>query len=163
MSRHVATIVVPGEAKPQGSLRSFKHPQTGAIITPQDENVITWRGIVRAQADREHVFVVSGPVALRVEFTLRRPKSGLAARKRNPLSVTQLAAKRPDVDKLARAVLDALEGVWYSDDAQVVDLHAIKVTAEHEQRPQVAIHLFVHEGAEVLEVSEDEIVAGSEE
>lgn len=31
-----------------------------------------------------------------------------------------------DVDKLCRAVLDALEGVLYANDAQVIDIHARK-------------------------------------
>ena len=37
---------------------------------------------------------------------------------------------RPDVDKLVRALLDALTGVAYEDDAQVVELFALKVYAD---------------------------------
>jgi len=33
---------------------------------------------------------------------------------------------KPDVDKLARALLDALTGVAYGDDAQVVEMHVCK-------------------------------------
>jgi crossover junction endodeoxyribonuclease RusA len=35
--------------------------------------------------------------------------------------------KRPDLDKLIRAVLDALKGVVYEDDSQVVNIEAMKV------------------------------------
>ena len=38
---------------------------------------------------------------------------------------------RPDVDKLARALLDALTGVVYHDDGQVVDLHVTKIYGPH--------------------------------
>ena len=59
-----------------------------------------------------------GPVRVSLVFFIERPKSV----KREHPSV------RPDIDKLARAVLDGLTtaGV-YSDDSQVVDLTASKV------------------------------------
>jgi Holliday junction resolvase RusA-like endonuclease len=57
---------------------------------------------------------LSGPVAVRMIFTLPRPRS---ARK-----VDERPSKKPDVGKLARAVEDSITsaGLWI-DDAQVVD------------------------------------------
>jgi Holliday junction resolvase RusA-like endonuclease len=34
---------------------------------------------------------------------------------------------KPDIDKLSRAVLDALTSVWYKDDSQVIQLEAQKI------------------------------------
>jgi len=42
-------------------------------------------------------------------------------------------ATRPDIDKLSRAVLDALTGIVFSDDAQVADLQAHKFFADAER------------------------------
>jgi Holliday junction resolvase RusA-like endonuclease len=39
--------------------------------------------------------------------------------------------KRPDLDKLVRAVLDSLTGVCYEDDSQVIRLRASKVWASY--------------------------------
>lgn len=58
-----------------------------------------------------------GPVLLEVWFRLKTP-ARLA---------TDWPHHRPDVDKLSRAVLDALTGIAYLDDAQVVGLAAWKV------------------------------------
>ena len=56
------------------------------------------------------------PVVIDITFLMPRPK-----RKPRPFM-----AVRPDLDKLCRAVLDALTGVAYADDAQVVELSARK-------------------------------------
>ena len=61
-----------------------------------------------------------------------RPKSA-------PKRSTPAAIKRPDIDKLARAVLDALTGVWLEDDSHVVCLRATKRIALPGELPGVAI------------------------
>ena len=34
--------------------------------------------------------------------------------------------KRPDIDNLAKAVIDGLNGIAFNDDAQIADLHVTK-------------------------------------
>ena len=70
-------------------------------------------------------------VKVRVVFALPRPKS--LAKK------VSAHIKRPDIDKLARAALDALSGVIWRDDSQVVELVASKSYAEPEEPPYVDI------------------------
>lgn len=83
--------------------------------------VAKWRREIASVA-REHMGdEAPSQDALGVELVFRfpRPKShGPGA----PLFRTQ----RPDVDKLARAVLDACTGIVYMDDCQVVALGAQK-------------------------------------
>jgi len=67
-----------------------------------------------------------------LDFVLPRPKSA-------PKRSTPHATKRPDVDKLARACLDAITGVIVGDDAQMVDLRATKRLAELGETPGVEI------------------------
>lgn len=73
--------------------------------------------------------MLSGPVAVDVRFFLPRPKSHFGTG-RNATKLKDCApdfhVKKPDVDKLVRAVLDSLSGVVYSDDCQVVDLTTSK-------------------------------------
>lgn len=54
------------------------------------------------------------PVLVDVIFYMPRPAS-------LPKKVTAMV-KRPDVDKIGRAILDALTDVCFEDDSQVVDL-----------------------------------------
>jgi Holliday junction resolvase RusA-like endonuclease len=82
-----------------------------------------------------------GPVHLRIAFGLPRPK-GHFGTGRNAGTVKPSAppfpAVKPDVDKLSRAVMDALRGVVYADDAQVV----AKVVSKHyDERARTIIHV----------------------
>lgn len=71
-------------------------------------------------------------VAVALRFGLPRPKghwgTGRNADRLKP-SAPAWPATKPDVDKLERAVLDALTGVLWADDSQVVMLSADKVYA----------------------------------
>lgn len=116
-----------GRPAAQGSKR---HVGGGRLIE-SSRQVGPWREIVRqaaveAMAGRPPI---EGPVYLVQVFALPRPKSHYGTG-RNSGQVKRGAPHRPpvrpDLDKLARAVGDALTGVCYRDDAQVVNLCAAK-------------------------------------
>ena len=65
--------------------------------------------------------LLSGPLAVRATFYLAQPRS---ARRR------ALPHVKPDLDKLLRAVGDALTGTVYADDSQVVSIAAAKLYGE---------------------------------
>ena len=116
-----------GRPAAQGSKR---HVGGGRLIE-SSRQVGPWREIVRqaaveAMAGRPPI---EGPVYLVQVFALPRPKSHYGTG-RNSGRVKRGAPSRPpvrpDLDKLARAVGDALTGVCYHDDAQIVNLRAAK-------------------------------------
>ena len=116
-----------GVPAPQGS----KTHVGGGRLIESSRQVGLWRDAVRraaveAMADRPPI---DGPVYLVQVFALPRPKSHYGTG-RNSGRVKRGAPSRPpvrpDLDKLARAVGDALTGVCYHDDAQVVNLCAAK-------------------------------------
>jgi crossover junction endodeoxyribonuclease RusA len=113
-----------GTPATQGSHRAFIRGGR-AVITNDSENTRPWRDTVRhfAMAGRPAGWMpLDGPVWVRMTFSLRRPQS--ASKK------VVYPAKKPDIDKAVRLVLDSLTeaGLWH-DDGQVVDLHARKVFA----------------------------------
>lgn len=59
-----------------------------------------------------------GPLTVELRFYLPRPKSAPKSR--------EWPTTRPDLDKLARSVLDALTHVCWSDDAQIIELYLNK-------------------------------------
>ena len=119
----------PGKPAPQGSKR---HVGRG-IMVESSRDVGAWRERVAIAAHNTMRgvggVVVTGPVAVTLGFILPRPK--------NTPKVTPAAVKRPDLDKLVRAVLDAVTGVVIADDSQVVALHATKIIAAVEDSPGV--------------------------
>ena len=67
-----------------------------------------------------------GPVGLLLSFYLPVPGSWSKKRRLAALSGKILPAKKPDLDNLVKAVIDALLGVLIMDDRQIVELSAAK-------------------------------------
>jgi len=117
------TIQVFGDPVPQGSKRAFpvyrgkgEHREfTGKVAVTDNAGarLAEWRHaiVVAARAGIGETAPLEGPVWLSLEFWLRQPKRPKFA----------LPATRPDYEKLARAVGDALKAAGvYRDDGQVV-------------------------------------------
>lgn len=104
---------VEGVPVPQGSL---KHIGNGFIIHNKSKELKIWREQIGWQAKESGVEKLEGAVGMVLLFTLPKPKSV----KRD------IPYVRPDLDKLVRAVLDALTGIAYSDDGQVVEIFTRK-------------------------------------
>lgn len=128
------TVDVPGEAIPQGSMQAFVRGNR-AIMTSDNPRLKAWRADVeRAVTARMRLtgaVVLDEPVAVRIDFWLPRPPS-VPKRRVWP-------AVRPDIDKLARACLDALTGTAISDDSRVVDLRAVKHYAQGSAGTRITI------------------------
>ena len=110
-------IFVNGIPAPQGSKRHVG----GGRMVEQSRAVGPWREAVRAETQRARNGrpPLGGPVEVVIQFFLPRPKSAPRAR--------LWPDRRPDLDKLARAVLDGLtDGGAWEDDGQVVVLRLAK-------------------------------------
>lgn len=73
----------------------------------------------------------------------RRRKGALVLRDDAP----EFRASKPDVDNLAKLVMDALNGVVLEDDRYIVDLHCVSL---YWSRPGVYIYLTLADAAEAL-------------
>lgn len=112
-------FVVFGAPATKGSTVSFVGVD-GRVVTKADsKGLASWTQAVGWAARAAGVSCVLRPTAVQViaVFQLTKPKS---ERKRTYPTV------KPDADKLTRALLDALTGVAYEDDAQVVTLTTLK-------------------------------------
>lgn len=148
MTLHFTAIGVPQQA---GSKRAFlpkgrKYP----IVTDSNRNLRSWQQLVAEAAQSailevpadDRALMTDGGVRLTLAFYLPRPKS-LGA------NVTA-HTKAPDLDKFVRAVQDALTAVVYRDDAQVVDLVAMKRYAAKDAIPRAEIWIEPTEGLKAL-------------
>src|SRR5437773_12459326 len=111
----VITFQVHGLPVPQGSTRSWV-VNGKPVITSAAKGLATWRRLVADVAQR---FAPDapwlGPVGIELHFGIPKPKSAPKKRRVWP-------DKRPDLDKLCRAVFDALTYVIFADDSQVVEI-----------------------------------------
>ena len=79
------------------------------------------------------------PLLIRVDAYLTLAKSRSKKFKADALAGRELPTKKPDVDNLLKTVMDALSGVLYKDDKQIVDCGVRKYYAE-EPRLEVTLY-----------------------
>jgi len=120
-------------AAPQGSKRHLGN----GVLVESSKRVKPFR------SDLQGIAIDATPVDwdlgleyhLRVDFHFLRPKSHLTAKgaltKASPLFPT--SRQIGDTDKLIRSVCDALTGITWYDDSQVVDISAKKRFASRDQ------------------------------
>jgi crossover junction endodeoxyribonuclease RusA len=112
-------------------------------MVESSERLPDWRADIRDAAMR----AVDGlptsaywerPLAVGIQFRLARPKGHYLpanSRRDRPFlrdNAPKHPAGKPDLDKLIRAVLDALTGLVWRDDSQVVHVEAWKLYHPHE-------------------------------
>lgn len=135
---------VPGQPMPQGAIRPVVvrgrlrgvH-KDGKRLQPW-RNAVTWEG-VRARGARPLPFPKPQAVSLYAVFYMRRPQ-----RPKAPWPITM-----PDLQHLVRAIEDAVTGILYEDDSQIVHLDVRKEYAEGTLVPGVTIVVQGFDPAEV--------------
>lgn len=137
-------LFVPGRPQPEGSTKAIPFLVDCTVCRPgqpcgnrricaggrramanvlhdNDRELRAWRDAIAAAARPHFPRPISGPVDVVMVFAFVRPQGHRGARG-NLLEAGRARPRptvKPDGDKLSRAVLDALTGVAYLDDAQV--------------------------------------------
>ncbi len=129
-------FIVFGTAQPAGSKQAFVplHPQTkqpyrnkngGIVVSVVDDNKRSkgWKRLVAKTAQEEcGTPLLTGPLKVTLVFYRERPKSHCGAVGLNKVGrETPYPITKPDSGKLARGTIDAMTGIMYQDDAQIVD------------------------------------------
>ena len=124
----MTTIRVNGYPAPQGSKRIVN----GRMIE-SSRALPAWREAIRSETQREmnSSSAAEGPLRVELLFLMPRPKSHFGVKGIRKGAPT-LPAVAPDIDKLARAVLDGLtQGGAIEDDSLVTTLVVKKVYADN--------------------------------
>lgn len=137
-------FVAYGVPMAKGSAKSFiPKGWTRPIITSTNKGLKAWEHVVSAAAQTQASGILfGGPLKVSLDFYLPRPKS-MPARIR-------LHAKRPDLDKIIRGSLDALNNVLWKDDSQVVILRAVKRYTDGDDAPRAEFT--------ITPLNEDEVI-----
>lgn len=113
-----------GEPKPKGRPKFFRRGKFAAAYTPREtreaEQDIKNQLILKLK-ELDFTKPLETALYIKIVVTKLKPKS---ARKR------ALPTKRPDLDNYVKLVLDAMNGLVFVDDAQIVSLEAQKEYGE---------------------------------
>jgi len=123
------------DVKPMAK-QSFRTTRTGNKYL--DASVIKYRKAIRnmaiSQMRNQKAERIEGAVNMNIIYAFRRPKS-LSKKERNEIDGGKNIPKttKPDIDNLTKAILDALNGIVWKDDAQVTQINIQKVWSAKDQ------------------------------
>ncbi|MDE2101603.1 MAG: RusA family crossover junction endodeoxyribonuclease [Patescibacteria group bacterium] len=131
------TIYIPGE------LRGKQRPRVtrkGHTYTPQETlNAEAW---VKACAiDAGVIKPLDGPLVLSLSVVRLVPASWSKKKRAAALNGDVRATGKPDLDNIVKLVGDALNGICWQDDSQIVSLHVDRVFGERAQSQVVVRQL----------------------
>lgn len=132
--REPVSFFVKGKPQPAGSKRAFVIKKAGAytgraIVTDANPKARDWKIDVQHEAQCWVSEPWNCPIRLSLTFTMQRPKSHYRTGQNSHLqkqSAPLYPASKPDATKLCRGVEDAMTGIAWVDDAQIVTQHVRK-------------------------------------
>ncbi len=139
-------ITIPGQPVPKGrprfSTRGGKVRTFTDAKTVQYEHRAAW-AISAATRSRE---LAPAGVPVRVDILAIFPRPKRLMRKKDPAGLIPHAV-RPDLDNVAKALLDSISqaGLW-ADDGQVTCLRAEAAYCEKDQQPRVDLSIYLPAG-----------------
>lgn len=123
-----------GKGRPRATVRG-KHATVYTDAATRKYEARIKAAAVKAVGDAEPL---QGALQVGLRFRMAIPRSYPKKRRAAILAGTEAYLGAYDADNLAKAVLDACNGVAFADDKQVVRLIVLKTPAE---RPGVDIHI----------------------
>ena len=106
------TFTVLGEPVPQPRPRIAARGRFAHAYVPAKHPVHAYRAAIAEEAAKAGLEETAVPVEVIVDAVFARPKSHMT---KNGVKPSAPALPRPDVDNVAKAVLDALQGVMGDD------------------------------------------------
>ena len=139
--RKTAYFVIDGKPQGKARARTFYNPKLGRVqsMTPENtvlyENQIKHRYVQQAGAR----WFNKEPLAMYITAYYPIPKSTTKKDRQLICSGKLYPTKKPDADNVAKVICDALNGVAYGDDTQIIKLSILKAYTEEQPRVQVFI------------------------
>lgn len=136
---HAICFTIPGKPQGKARARTFYNPKTKGMSSMTPEKTVLYENLIATcylQEAGEERFSDDAYLKVRIQAFYEIPKSSTKTKKAAMASGEILPDKKPDIDNIAKAVLDALNGVAYRDDTQVVELQMRK---KYSDRPRLEI------------------------
>lgn len=145
-------FTVRGLPVPQGSARAFVAGGKARIATDANRTgspLGAWRTAIASACSEAmgQIPPFAGPVSVAVTFVFPRPKSHYLPVNRQRLApelrldAARFHSRKPDTDKLLRALFDAITTIAIVDDSQVARVVAQKLYEDEDLVPGAAIRI----------------------
>ena len=135
------SFVVYGE--PVGKSRPRFNMKTGIVYTPKKtkdyEVKVRQAAWVAMMQNKYKLF--DGNCSVEIKAFLKIPKSW-TKQKRFEAELGKIIPTKPDIDNIAKSILDGAQGVTFKDDKQIFHLAVTKRYQDENTEPQVQVNIF---------------------
>ena len=137
MSKHIS-LVIPGKPVAKARPRVFRHGKFTRAVTPT--NTVNYETQIRERFATEYPGFepMDGGLSLMLDADFPIPTSASKRKRELMLDGEIYRVQKPDLDNVIKIVMDALTGLAYKDDSQIVEIAATKGWSE---TPRVSIEL----------------------
>jgi len=132
---------VPGKPHGKARARTVYNKNLSHSVSYTPENDLLYENLIKCcyrQESNNIVFNDGQPLKVTIIAYYPIVKSTSKKKKQQMLEDLMFPTKKPDIDNIAKSILDALNKLAYRDDTQVVTLHMEKHYAEN---PRVEVEI----------------------
>ncbi|HBI7100935.1 RusA family crossover junction endodeoxyribonuclease [Clostridium perfringens] len=117
-----------------GKIRGKARPRIcrGHAFTPKD--TVQYEKLVRDCYKKQDGRCLEGSIKALIIAYYKIPKSYSKKRVQAIRDGLEEPTKKPDIDNIAKIILDSLNGIAYKDDSQIIELRVIKKYTEDAER-----------------------------
>ena len=138
-----AYFTIPGPVVGKARARTFYNPKLGRSQSITPEKTVLYENLIKQsftqQADKDARWFDKEPLRMWIKAFYPIPKSTTKKNRQLMIEGKLLPTKKPDADNVAKVICDALNGIAYGDDTQIVRLSVEKVYTDEQPRVQVLI------------------------
>ena len=117
-------FVIEGRSRPQGRPRAVRMGAGVRMYDPPKSKAYKQMvsAKVRSYMKINEIQTITEPIAVHLNFYFTPPKSYSKKRIRAIEAKEELFTKKPDLDNLAKSILDSCNNLLFKDDSQIVGL-----------------------------------------
>jgi len=122
-------FIIEGDPVAKGRPKFARRGKFVSVYTPEKTKTYETKVAeiaTNAMGDQEPL---ETPVVVSIWIYLQIPKSYSKKRFADCINQLERPTKKPDIDNVAKAVTDAMNGIVYQDDSQIVSIHIHKYYA----------------------------------
>lgn len=133
---------VPGPPQGKARARTFYNPKINKMSSITPEKTVLYENLIKQcyldsyMADKR--YMDNEPLEMEITAIYDVPMSVSNKRRDRMLKSVEYPTKKPDIDNIAKVVCDALNGIAYKDDKQIVSL---KLAKRYGQLPMLVIDI----------------------
>lgn len=120
---------IPGKPQGKARARTVYNPNIKRSVSYTPEKTMLYENFIKTMYLNKYPdskYCKEKPLTVTIFAYFPVPKSMSKKRKHDMLCNIEMPTKKPDIDNIAKAVLDALNGIAYDDDTQIVALFVYK-------------------------------------